>query len=74
MRPLCQWVYFGVEAIECAAPASHRTKGTGATLCEFHAVDYKETFGRDALKAIPEPVCVINSNIVFDNATLPNPR
>lgn len=74
MKPLCRWVCMGFEPLECSAPATQRDKDTGTTFCEYHAVDYAETFGQDALEAIPEPPCVINSNIVFDNATLPNPR
>ena len=53
-KPRCRWIYMGFEPLECSAPATHRDKESGATFCEYHAVDYAETFGREALEPIPD--------------------
>lgn len=53
-KPRCEWVLMGFEPFECSAPATQRDKETGAKFCEYHAVDYAETFGKEALETIPE--------------------
>lgn len=54
-KPSCCWILMGFEPFECSAPATQRDKESGETFCEYHAVDYAETFGQEALETIPKP-------------------